>query len=111
MVIETRISEETYQQLALSEPDRKWELRDGVLREKPAMTSAHNWLGIRLGYALLSQLDWAAYQVRIDSARVHRPGATHFIPDVFLVPTAFVTPLLDRPDILEVFDQPLPLVV
>ena len=37
-----RISEEAYERLALAEPDRKWELRDGVLREKPGMTAAHN---------------------------------------------------------------------
>ena len=43
MTIETRtrISGETYERLALAEPDRKWELRDGVLREKPGMTAAH----------------------------------------------------------------------
>ena len=67
MAIATRISEETYEQLALSEPDRKWELRDGVLREKPAMTSDHNWLAQKLGYMLLSQLDWSTYQVRTDA--------------------------------------------
>ena len=43
--------------------------------------------------------------------RVRRPGATYFIPDVFVVPTAYVTPLLDQQDVLEVYDQPLPLVV
>ena len=47
MAIETRISGETYERLALAEPDRKWELRDGHLR-KPAMT-LHHWLaGARL---------------------------------------------------------------
>jgi Uma2 family endonuclease len=111
MVIETRISNDAYERLALAEPDRKWELRDGVLREKPGMTSTHNWLGQKLGYMLMSQLDWSQYQTRTDSGRVHRPGATYFIPDVFVVPTAYVRPLLDRHDVLEVFDQPLPLVV
>lgn len=111
MAIATRISDETYEQLALAESDRKWELRDGVLREKPAMTSAHNWLGQKLGYMLLSQLDWSAYQVRTDAGRVHRLGGTYFIPDVFVVPTAFVRPFLERPDVLEVFNQPLPLIV
>lgn len=111
MVIETRISEETYQQLALSEPDRKWELRDGVLREKPAMTIDHNWLGEKLGFMLLSQLDWSAYQVRSDKGRVRRPGATYLIPDVCVLPTAYTVPLVNRPDLLEVYEQPLPLVV
>src|SRR3954452_7046549 len=104
MAIATRISEANYEHLALSDPDRKWELRDGFLREKPAMTSDHNWLGQKLGYMLLSQLDWSTYRVRTDAGRGRRPGGTYFIPDVFVVPTALVRPLLGRSDILEVFD-------
>ncbi len=111
MAIETRISGETYERLALAEPDRKWELRDGVLREKPGMTAAHNWLEVELGFLLMSQLDRSIYHVRIDSGRVRRPGATYFIPDVFVVPTDYVMPLLDQQNVLEVYDQPLPLVV
>jgi Uma2 family endonuclease len=111
MAIETRISEEAYERLALAEPDRKWELRDGVLREKPAMTAAHNWIGMKLGSMLMAQLDWSRFQVRVDSGRVHRPGATYFIPDVFVLRTEFAAPLMGRWDVLEVYDQPLPLIV
>jgi Uma2 family endonuclease len=111
MAIETRINGETYERLALAEPDRKWELRDGHLREKPAMTSAHNWLEVKLGHMLISQLDWSVFQVPVDAGRVRRPEATYFIPDVVVIPTSLVTPLLDQQDVLEVFDQPLPLVV
>jgi Uma2 family endonuclease len=75
------------------------------------MTAAHTDLEVMLGYMLMSQLDRTAHRVRIDTGRVHRPGATYVIPDVFVVPTAFVAPLLDRQDVLEVYDQPLPLVV
>src|SRR5688572_21799604 len=107
MATETRVSEDAYKRLALAEPDRKWELHDGHLREKPGMTAAHNWIGVKLGYKLLSQLDWSVYQVRVDAGRVHRSEATFYIPDVFVIPTAFVTPLLDK-HILEVYDQPLP---
>src|SRR5215208_8119176 len=90
MAIDTRtqISEEAYERLALAEPDRKWELRDGASREKPGMTAAHNWLEVKLGYMLMSQLEWSDFQVRLDAGRVHRPEATYFIPDVFVVPTA-----------------------
>src|SRR5947209_3607005 len=98
----TRVSTATYEQLALADCDRKWELSDGTLREKPPMTTAHNWLAERLGYLLLSQLDWSVYQVRTDKARVRRPGGTYFIPDVMVVPTAAVLSLLDRRDALEV---------
>jgi Uma2 family endonuclease len=111
MATETRISGEAYERLALAEPDRKWELRDGVLREKPGMTAAHNELAVTLGYMLMSQLDRAAYRVRVDAGRLQRPSATYFIPDVFVVPTDYVIPLLDQHDVLEVYDQPLPLVV
>ena len=111
MAIETRNSGEAYERLALAEPDRKWELRDGVLREKPGMTAGHNWLEAQLGYKLMSQLDWSVFQVRVDAGRVRRPEATYFIPDVFVVPTAYVIPLMDQQDVLEVYDQPLPLVV
>src|SRR3954466_6513255 len=111
MAIGAGISGETYERLALAEPDRKWELRDGVLREKPGMTAAHNCLEVELGFMLMSQLDRSIYHVRIDSGRVRCPGATYFIPVVFVVPTAYVTPLLDLQDVLEVYDQPLPLVV
>jgi Uma2 family endonuclease len=111
MAIETRISGETYERLALAEPDRKWELHDGQLREKPAMTSAHNWLAEKLGFMLMSQLDWSIFQVRTDKGRVRRPGTTYYIPDVFVIPTSLVTPLLNLQDVLEVYDQPLPLVV
>ncbi len=108
---QTRIGGAAYERLALAEPDRKWELRDGYPREKLPMTAAHNALEMKLGYMLMSQLDWSAFQVRIDAGRVHRPGVTYYIPDVFVVPTAFVTPLLAQQDVLEVYDQPLPLVV
>jgi Uma2 family endonuclease len=60
---------------------------------------------------LMSQLDWSVFQVRVDAGRVHRPEASYFIPDVFVVPTAFVIPLCDQHDVLEVYAQPLPVVV
>ena len=111
MAIETRISNEAYERLALAEPDVKWELWDGVLREKPPMTSAHEWLDEKLGYMLMSQLDWSIYQVRTNKGRVRRPDGTYLIPDALVVPTEVVAPRLDLDDVLDVFEQPLPLVV
>ena len=111
MATETRISNEAYERLALAEPDVKWELWDGVLREKPPMTSAHEWLDEKLGYMLMSQLDWSIYQVRTNKGRVRRPDCTYLIPDALVVPTEVVAPRLDLDDVLDVFEQPLPLVV
>ena len=111
MAIATRISNTAYERLALAEPERKWELWDGHLREKPGMTFAHNDVAAELGFRLRSQLNRDEYRVRVDAGRVHRPGATYFIPDVFVFPVAYVTPRLRRDDVLEVYDHPLPLVV
>lgn len=111
MAIETRISNDAYERLALHEPDRKWELWDGQLREKPGTTYAHNEVAHELGFLLRSQLDRSAYRVRIDAGRVHRPGSTFFIPDVFVFPAELITPRLRRDDVLEVYEPPLPLVV
>jgi Uma2 family endonuclease len=112
MAIETRtrISNAAYERLALADDDRKWELWDGVPREKPGMSAAHNEVGFELGHMLRSQLKRTDYRVRVDSGKVHRPGATYFIPDVFLVPTGYVTPKLDQRG-LEIYAQRLPLVV
>jgi Uma2 family endonuclease len=111
MAIDTRISNEAYERLALVEPDRKWELWDGQLREKPGMTHAHNRVSIRLGHLLMLQLDMSEYEVRVDAGRVHRPGATYVIPDVYVFPVSYVTPSLRAGDALEVYERPLPLVV
>ena len=49
------------------------------------MSAAHNELGMTLGHMLMSQLDRNAYRVRVVSGKARRPGATYFIPDVFVV--------------------------
>ncbi len=111
MATSTHISEQEYRELALNDPDHRWELWDGKLREKPGMTYAHNEVAAELGYMLRSQLDRSAYRVRTDAGRVHRPGATYVIPDVFVFPVSYVTPALRAGELLEVYDRPLPLVV
>lgn len=47
------VSEQAYACVALEDPDGQRELHRGRLREKPAMTVAHNRIGVRLGYQLL----------------------------------------------------------
>ena len=111
MATETRIDEATYLRLALAQPDRKWELVDGHLREKPGMTFRHNQWEIALGFAIRSQLDLSVHDVRIDAGRLRKPGASYYVPDVFVFPLAFAEEFKDRDDVLEVYDRPLPLVV
>lgn len=105
------VSEATYCQLALEDVHGGWELYDGELRQKPGMTTEHNETMHTLGILLGSQLDRAAYRVRINSGRTRRSARNYFIPDVAVIPAALVRARLGHPQTLEAFDEPLPLVV
>jgi Uma2 family endonuclease len=109
MAVEQRISEEAYQKFVLSGVDGSWELHDGRLVEKPAMTFRHGQIPILLGHFLLSQLDRDAYPV-VSELRVRRSSATVFMPDLLVVPTSYSEEIRDRP-VLAIFSDPLPLVV
>jgi Uma2 family endonuclease len=75
------------------------------------MTARHNYVGFELAFRLRQQLDPSRYQVRHNSGHVRRTSENYYIPDVLVVPTDLVRPLLDRRDVLEAYDAPLPLVV
>jgi Uma2 family endonuclease len=109
MSVAQRISEEEYQQIVLAEPVETWELHDGRLVEKPAMTWEHDDVAFTLGHLLANQLDRRQFRIRIEG-RVRRPG-TIFRPDVSVVPTAYGEEFRGRPGVLAIISQPLPLVV
>jgi Uma2 family endonuclease len=100
----------TYEEIALEDRDHQWELHRGQLREKPAMSVAHNWAMRKLGWRLKEQLDGSEYAVIVDSGRVRRSQENYYIPDVMVVPIAAVRRLFDHPRQLEVYDEPLPFV-
>jgi Uma2 family endonuclease len=101
-----------YEQIALAEPHRRWELHRGQLREKPAMRFMHSYVGRRLGFLLQVQLDWTEFQVSVDMSRVRHSYDSYYIPDLAVIPTALLAgPLRERPGDLEVYGDPLPLVV
>jgi Uma2 family endonuclease len=102
---------QTYTAVVLEDPDGKWELHQGRLREKPPMTHAHNTFAFELGFELRRQLDWRDFSVRVDAGKVRRLDVTYYIPDVFVFPAKLAEPLRGRSDVLEVYDEPLPLVV
>jgi Uma2 family endonuclease len=109
MAVEQLISEEAYQRFVLSGVEGSWELHDGRLVEKPAMTFRHGQIPMLLGHFLLSQLDRAQFQV-VSELRVRRSSATVFVPDLMVVPAAYSEEIRDRP-VLAIFSDPLPLVV
>ena len=111
MAIVNRISEQEYRELALSELDAHWELWDGVLVEKPLMSMKHDDVAAYLGYLLQSQLDRNDYRVNVNGGKTRRSARNYFIPDVVVIPAAFVMPFLNDPRAFNAFAEPLPLVV
>jgi Uma2 family endonuclease len=102
---------EEYERIALEDPDGRWELVDGYLRQKPTMTTQHNRVQYRLGVQLTLQLDPAQFEWRLDNSRAARRPRSFYIPDLFVVPVEWVERKLGEPPRLEVYDEPLPLVV
>jgi len=107
MTVTTR----TYEEIALGEPDRKWELHRGVLREKPPMSFGHNRAQRFLTRELILQLDPAEFVVSVDANRVSRTELNYYIPDIFVIPVAYLDAFKDRPRAPEVYQDPLPLVI
>lgn len=111
MVVRSRVSEATYLRIALEDPDGQWELHQGLPRGKPIMSFAHNRLSYRLGFLLGQQLDWEAFDVRVNAARVKHGNDRYYIPDVAVIPRALWPTLPEQGGALEIYDDPLPLVI
>lgn len=105
------VAEKTYRQVALEDPHGQWELHCGALRQKPEMTVEHNYIATRLFARLIQQLDERHFDVRANMGRVRRSPENYYIPDVFVIPMDLIRPRRHRPDALEVYEAPLPLVV
>ena len=106
------IKEATYEQVAIEDPGGAWELVCGRLRSKPGMTAEHGYGTRELHLSLALQLDARAYTVSAGSARLRIASGTYYIPDLCVIPREFEQrKLRERPGRLEVYDEPLPLVV
>lgn len=105
------ITAESYEQLALEDPDGHWELECGVLRQKPGMTFDHNRGMRRLAADLITQLDRREFEVAMDSSRNHVSTGSFYIPDLVVIPVALVERGKQTGRRLEVYNEPLPLVV
>ena len=106
------VTEETYERVALEDPDGKWELRCGTLRSKPGMAARHNLVQHVLGFRLQQQLPLEAFIVSVDRARVRISESRNYIPDVAVLPRSFVDRMeREQPTRLEAYDDRLPLIV
>ncbi len=103
------VSTRTYEQLALEEPSEKWELFDGQLRKKPAMTMEHYDLAFELAFAIRTQVQHSEFHVRCDQSRL-AAGNSYVIPDAFVVPADLASRFKGRQDLLESYAEPLPFV-
>jgi Uma2 family endonuclease len=75
------------------------------------MTFEHGDVTYELGRLLGNQLDRRQFRIAINEWRVWRSDATIFIPDLVVVPIAFIDEFRGQPGKLAIFSQPLPLVV
>src|SRR5215211_3264367 len=100
-----------YEQIALAEPERRWELHRGQLREKPAMSFGHNVVVDELTFMLRLQTDPADYFVRTDLGRVRRSEDSYYVPDIMVIPSSLTAEYRLEPRRLEVYSAPLALIV
>lgn len=100
----------TVEDVMLQQPERRWELHRGQLREKPDMTEPHNWVTLRLMRQIERQIDETRFECRPGIGRVSRGHETYYVPDVFIVPVRESPSIRHRGFGLEVFRDPLPFV-
>ena len=107
----TPVTAEEYERIALADPSVKWELHRGRLREKPGMTWDHSDAITQLTVLLHQQLDRHEFRVHANHGRLRRETENYYIPDLIVIPLEMGRDLRGRRDRLEVFVDPLPLVV
>lgn len=95
----------------LQETDGRSELYDGVLREKPPMSSPHNHSVWVLTRQLARQLPDDLYDVRINGGHLAIPGGHSYIPDVFVLPIATFERATPEQRRFERYAEPMPFVV
>jgi Uma2 family endonuclease len=106
----TVVSAEEYERIALAEPERRWELHAGRLVEKPPMSQGHDLGQLELVTQLIQQLDPKTYKVQF-AAKLRRGDGNYFIPDVCVIPVSMIEPDRERRRRLNVYADPVPLVV
>ena len=111
MAIAQRITEQEFIELVFSDPDRTWELWDGVPREKPGMSMKHDNVSFLLGHLLQSQLSWESHRVNVSGGKARLSARSYFVPDVVVIPAEYQLPFEHDPRAFNAFTEPLPLVV
>ena len=111
MAIAQRISEQEFQELVFSDPDRTWELWDGVPREKPGMSIWHDGVASYLGALLTNQLHRQEYWVNVNGGKTRYTSRNYYVPDVVVIPKRYIDPHKGNIRAFNAYADPLPLVV
>lgn len=102
------ITAQTFEAVALEDADGNWELHDGRLREKPAMSFGHNESAWELADQLIRQLPRERYRVFQNRGHLRAPNGATYIPDIAVVPIELMAPFSLNPTRFEVYDRPIP---
>ena len=105
------VAERTFEEIALDDPDVRWELHGGMLREKPGVSEEYSRLYSELAYVLRRQLDPADYVVKTNGPHLRTLDGSHYIPDVVVITASVARAKRGRVGRLETYETPLPLVV
>jgi Uma2 family endonuclease len=103
------VSEETYRRVVLDDPTGGWELVCGRLRQKPIMTTEHEDVALNLVAELVLQLPRQEYAIG-QSIRLRVSTGSYYVPDVCVVPRAYVRRLREHPGTFAVYTDPVPFV-
>jgi len=106
------ISAKTYERVALEDPHGGWELVCGQLRQKPPMTTEHQSTIRQAAEQFHDQIDRNRYAIDTAQTRVRISGESYLIPDLCVLPRDLIQRRRrEHPRELEIFDEPLPLIV
>lgn len=105
-----QLTQQTFEEFALSDPTRQWEMYGGELRQKPGMSIEHNDVMFYLGLLIQNQLSRDAYRLRTNAGHLRSTARSYYVPDVAVIPVAYTEYKLGQPGVLEVHDAPLPFV-
>ena len=105
------ISPETYERVALEDPEGRWELWCGRLVSRPPMTTEHEDCIVMLDWQLQRQIDPREFAVFAGHGRLRISTGTYYIPDLCVLTRADVRKLRAEPGTFAVFPDPALLVV
>ena len=105
------VSPETYERVALEDPEGRWELWCGRLVSRPPMTTEHESCINALDRQFQIQLDDELFEVRAGYSRLRISTGSYYIPDLCVLPREYVLKLRERPGTFAVYADPVPLVV